>query len=245
MREESVPPESGDRRERQQVVVMATLTVLAGAVDAVSFLTMGHVFTALATGNLLFLAFAVAEAGQLPVARPAFALIAFALGAAVGGLGTSRLVARHRHWFAVALVVEGALLALAGAAALWRHGYGSLTAHPDMLVIVIVAFTMGLRADTAVRAAVPGMPTLLIQMSLVRLILDFAAPAPATPHRHMTRLRFVATVAGIFVGGVLGTLMTPWGTGRALLVIAAAVLVIALLYVLLPRYRLLASELVG
>lgn len=60
MREESGPPLPADRRERQQTVVMTTLTVLAGAVDAVSFLTMGHVFTALATGNVLFLAFAVA-----------------------------------------------------------------------------------------------------------------------------------------------------------------------------------------
>ncbi|MGW1068742.1 YoaK family protein [Streptomyces aureus] len=239
---------SAARRERQQTVVMATLTVLAGAVDAISFLTMGHVFTALATGNLLFLSFAVAGEGELPVARPAIALGAFVLGAAAGALATGGLVARHRHWFAAALAVEGALLALAGGTALWRHGTGSLTAHPDNLVIAVVGFAMGLRADTALRAAVPGMPTLLIQVSLVRLVHGLTgatgAGVAAGPHP-LPRVRLVATVAGIFAGGVLGTLITPWGTGRALLAVAAAVLVTAATNVVLARYHLLSPELIG
>ncbi|MFD6555761.1 YoaK family protein [Streptomyces sp. NPDC058398] len=249
MSEESAPPpaapSAAERRERQRTVVMATLTVLAGAADAVSFLTMGHVFTALATGNVLFLSFAVAGEGQVPVARPAIALGAFVLGALAGALATKGLVAHHRHWFAAALTVEGVLLALAGATALWRHGSGSLTEDPDNLVIAIVGFAMGLRADTALRAAVPGMPTLLVQVSLVRLIHGLTGAAPATPERHTIRPRLVATVVGIFAGGALGTLITPWGTGRALLAIAAAVLLIAALNVLLARYHRLAPELIG
>ncbi|MFD8733871.1 YoaK family protein [Streptomyces sp. NPDC059618] len=265
MSEHTGPPASDGRRERQRTVVMATLTVLAGAVDAISFLTMGHVFTALATGNLLFLSFAVAGEGELPVARPAVALLAFVLGAAAGALVTSELVARHRHWFAAALAVEGALLALAGATALWRHGSGSLTEHPDNLVIAMVGFAMGLRADTALRAAVPGMPTLLVQVSLVRLIHGLTgaptsaasgsvAPSgagagtdggPVTGQAPTARVRLVATVGGIFAGGALGTLITPWGTGRALLAVAGAVLVTAALNVVLARYRLLSPELIG
>ncbi|WP_328557627.1 MULTISPECIES: YoaK family protein [unclassified Streptomyces] len=245
MSEEAGPPASAERRERQQTVVMATLTVLAGAADAVSFLTMGHVFTALATGNLLFLSFAVAGEGQVPVARPAIALIAFVLGAAAGALTTRGLVARHRHWFAAALTVEGVLLALAGATALWRNGSGSLADHPDNLVIAIVGFAMGLRADTALRAAVPGMPTLLVQVSLVRLIHGLTGATPVTSRKSTIRVRLVATVLGIFAGGALGTLMTPWGTGHALLAIAAAVLIIAALNVLLARYGLLTPELIG
>ncbi|MET7981918.1 MULTISPECIES: YoaK family protein [unclassified Streptomyces] len=245
MTDEAGSPASAARRDRQQTVVMATLTVLAGAVDAVSFLTMGHVFTALATGNLLFLSFAVAGEGELPVARPAIALLAFVLGAAAGALATSGLLARHRHWFAAALAVEGVLLALAGAVALWRHGSGSLTDHPDNLVIAMVGFAMGLRADTALRAAVPGMPTLLVQVSLVRLIDGLTGPTAPTGQRTAARVRLVATVVGIFAGGVLGTLITPWGTGRALLAIAAAVLIVAALNVLLARYHLLSPELIG
>ncbi|MFD8846007.1 DUF1275 family protein [Streptomyces pseudogriseolus] len=42
---------------------MTVLTVIAGAVDAVSFLTLGKVFCALATGNVLFLSFGPAGEG--------------------------------------------------------------------------------------------------------------------------------------------------------------------------------------
>ncbi|GGX63655.1 YoaK family protein [Streptomyces fructofermentans] len=224
---------------------MSTLTVLAGAVDAISFLTMGHVFTALATGNVLFLSFAVAGEGQSSALRPVVSLLAFVLGAVAGSLLTSRLVAHRRHWFAAALAGEGALLAVAGATALARNGSGSLTEDPDNLVIAIVAFAMGMRADTALRAAVPGMPTLLLQVSLIRLIHGLTSDTPETPHRHTIRVRLVATVLGIFAGGVLGTLITPWGTGRALLAVAAAVLIIAGLNVVLARYRLLAPDLIG
>ncbi|MGV9871989.1 DUF1275 family protein [Streptomyces cellulosae] len=58
---------------------MTVLTVIAGAVDAVSFLTPGKVFRALVTGNVRFPSFAPAGAGDVPVARAA---AAFATGAA-------------------------------------------------------------------------------------------------------------------------------------------------------------------
>jgi len=45
-------------------------------------------------------------------------------------------------------------------------------------------------------------------------------------------------------GGALGTLITPWGTGRALLAVAAAVLIVAALNVLLARLHLLSPELI-
>ncbi|MGA4962275.1 DUF1275 family protein [Streptomyces pseudogriseolus] len=44
-----VPP-----AEVRRTAVMTVLTVIAGAVDAVSFLALGKVFCALATGNVLF-----------------------------------------------------------------------------------------------------------------------------------------------------------------------------------------------
>jgi hypothetical protein len=47
---------------------MSALTVTAGAVDAVTFLGLGHVFAALATGNVLLLGFGVAGSGT-PIAR--------------------------------------------------------------------------------------------------------------------------------------------------------------------------------
>ncbi|MFF8394969.1 hypothetical protein [Streptomyces sp. NPDC016172] len=56
-----------------------------------------------------------------------------------------------------------------------------------------------------------------------------------TAKQRPARTRWTATVGGIFCGGVLGTLLlVPLGTGRALLVIAAAVLLLAVVDMVAP-----------
>ncbi|MGA5343219.1 DUF1275 family protein [Streptomyces griseoincarnatus] len=73
---------------------MTVLTVIAGAVDAVSFLTLGKVFCARVTGNALFPSFAPVGEGDVPVARAAAAVAAFPAGAAPGGPALAGLAAR-------------------------------------------------------------------------------------------------------------------------------------------------------
>jgi len=46
---------------------LAVLTVVSGVGDAISYLGLGHVFVANMTGNVVFLGFAAAGAGQLSV----------------------------------------------------------------------------------------------------------------------------------------------------------------------------------
>src|SRR3712207_3247055 len=70
--------------DRLPATLMA-LTVVTGLVDAVSFLGLGRVFTANMTGNVVFLAFAVAGAPGLSIPRSLASLIAFLAGAAIGG----------------------------------------------------------------------------------------------------------------------------------------------------------------
>ncbi|MFC7010559.1 YoaK family protein [Streptomyces viridiviolaceus] len=227
------PPGGARPPDVRLTVVMTVLTVLAGAVDAVSFLTMGKVFCALATGNVLFLAFALAGEGEVPVERPATALGAFMAGAAVGAVVLSGLAARGRPWFALGVACEGVLLAVAGGLAWGWHGTGSPGDDSGLVIVATVGVAMGLRTVGALRVHVPGMPTLLIQTVIAQLI-DDVLKQPRTALRGMTyrqrlsRARWTATAVGIFVGGVLGTLLlVPLGTGPALVVIAALVLLLA------------------
>src|SRR5437867_12661084 len=66
-------------------------TVATGLIDAVSYLALGHVFTANMTGNVVFLAFAVAGAPGLSIPRSAVSLGAFLAGAVAGGRLAARL----------------------------------------------------------------------------------------------------------------------------------------------------------
>ncbi|MFF2510707.1 YoaK family protein [Streptomyces sp. NPDC058086] len=237
-------PSPVDRTELRTTVIMTVLTVVAGAVDAITFLTMGRVFAALETGNVLFLTFALAGSGQASVIRPAVALATFTAGVATTSCAIRALTARGRRWFPAALATEGGLLAVAGTLALLRRGTGSLAHDPDLVALAVVALAMGVRSSVVLRVAVPGMPTLLLQMSLVQLVADVAI-APRVPDgeqgelRRLARTRLTATICGMFVGGTLGTLMAPWGTGRALLVVATVVMALALpgVHADLPRHR--------
>src|SRR6266550_6851227 len=89
------------------------LTLVTGVIDAISFLGLGHVFTANMTGNVVFIGFALAGAEGVSVARSLVALVSFACGALVGGRvvnGVARAPARH---LAIASGSEAALLLIA------------------------------------------------------------------------------------------------------------------------------------
>ena len=245
---ENSPTHPIAQHELPITMAMAVLTVTAGAVDAISFLALGQVFTALATGNLLFLAFALGGQGSVPVERPAIALGAFVVGVIMGS-ALIKALGQHR-WFPIALGVEAALVAVAGLVALGVAGIGAMSV-PHPLVIALVALAMGLRSMAALRAAIPGMPTQMIQGSLVTVIDTFvyrwgavgisrrgAAGHQSKPEGAKLRLtRHAATVGGLPVGGVLGALLVSAGAGVALLVVAAVVLVTAGVYTFVPRYR--------
>src|SRR6185503_17419800 len=61
------------------------LTVVTGLIDAFSYLALGHVFVANMTGNVVFLAFALAGAPGFSIGASLIALFAFIAGAAIGG----------------------------------------------------------------------------------------------------------------------------------------------------------------
>src|SRR5260370_39366907 len=66
-------------------LALMVLTVVTGLVDAISFLGLGRVFTANMTGNVVFLAFAVARAPGLSIRRSLTSLITFLLGSILRG----------------------------------------------------------------------------------------------------------------------------------------------------------------
>jgi len=63
--------------------LLVALTAVTGLVDAFSYLVLGHVFVANMTGNVVFLAFALAGVGGFSVLASLVALGCFALGALI------------------------------------------------------------------------------------------------------------------------------------------------------------------
>ncbi|GAA2145941.1 hypothetical protein GCM10009760_35150 [Kitasatospora kazusensis] len=217
-------------REVRITAVLAVLTVTSGVIDAVSFLGLGRVFAALATGNLLLLAFGIAGSAALPVARPALALTSFVLGAAAAHVTIGRLRRRGWRWLVPGLLLESALLGTAGGYAVATGGSGSPPGGDATIVFGVVALAMGWRSRVVLEARIPEMPTTLVQLTLVKLVgdlLSFRRPATAGG---LTRIQRLATVLGMLGGGMLGAAALPYGLGAVLLAVAGCVAVLALVY---------------
>src|SRR5580698_7028145 len=89
--------------------LLLSMTMVTGLVDAFSYLVLGHVFVANMTGNVVFLAFALAGAPGFSIAASLSALGGFSVGAFVGGrLGAT--FPRHRGRLLLLVSVLEALL---------------------------------------------------------------------------------------------------------------------------------------
>ena len=100
---------------RNALVVL--LSVAAGCVDAVSYLDLGHVFTANMTGNTVLLGLSLGQADWQAALRSGVALVGFIIGVGAGSVIASGYGEREAVWpitVTVTLAVELAVLAAFG-----------------------------------------------------------------------------------------------------------------------------------
>ena len=178
-------------------------TAVTGLIDAISYLALGHVFTANMTGNVVFIAFAVAGVPGLSLTRSLTALVAFLIGALIGGRVATRLsdVSKPK-WITTALSMESGLLLVATIAAINFH---SLTGSSFKLysVIVLTALAMGIRNATVRKMAIPDLTTTVLTLTVTGLAAD-SGFAGGTNLRWQRRLLAVLLM---FLGAAIGTLL--------------------------------------
>ncbi|WTS96920.1 DUF1275 domain-containing protein [Streptomyces sp. NBC_00096] len=195
-------------------------------------------FTAMQTGNVLFLAFGVAHAGPVPALAPAVSLAAFALGAVCGARLEAFAEDRGRRWFVTGLAAE-AVLILSAAAAGWGVAprYGAPGGR-QLLVSAVLSLAMGMRNVTSLRVNLPGVPTTLVTRSLTSFLGGSAIGQDrAIGYGTAAWVRRAWSVGAMFAGGLAGALLvrTGWSVGWLLLPAAVAVLAVALVYLTQPR----------
>jgi uncharacterized membrane protein YoaK (UPF0700 family) len=204
---------------RRVVLTLLALTFTTGLVDAVSYLGLGHVFTANMTGNVVLLGFGLAGAGGLPVLAPLVSLGAFAAGATVAGFALRRGEVGERFLSGV-LVAEGVVAAIAAVVAATSdvHG-GTVTAG---IIIALLAFAMGLRNAVVRKLAVADLNTTVLTMTITGLASDGSTAA------HGSHGRRLAAVMCMLLGAFAGALLVKSHLWPPLAITAAAAVVLAL-----------------
>jgi uncharacterized membrane protein YoaK (UPF0700 family) len=220
---EAKPPD-----EAGLVNLLLVMTVVTGAVDAVSILQLGHVFVANMTGNVVFLGFAFSGAKGFSVSASLVALGAFLAGAAVAGRQFPSLEGLKRRGLGRMAAAESVLFAAAAAVAIATTGTAARYA-----ITLILAGAMGAQNAFARRLAVPNLTTTVLTLTLTGLAedpWDLGRPDSQTGRR-------LAAVAAILVGAAFGALLVAhtsmaWALGATTGVLAAVAMA-----ALLPRHR--------
>ncbi|WP_035791733.1 YoaK family protein [Kitasatospora mediocidica] len=198
------------------------LTVVTGLVDAVSYLALGHVFVANMTGNVVFLAFALAGAPGFSLAASLTALAAFAAGALLGGLLVRRTGVHRGRVLLTALALETGLAAaaLATAAPGGAHSYPAAQRYP---LIVLLGLAMGLQNAVARALAVPDLTTTVLTLT----ITGIAADTTLTGGPGSRAGRRLLAAAAMFLGALAGAAALRHGS--PLLPLAAVTALLAVL----------------
>jgi uncharacterized membrane protein YoaK (UPF0700 family) len=211
-------------RGRLLLGTLIGLTVVSGLVDAVSYLGLGHVFTANMTGNIVVLGFAAAGAKGFSAPACLTSLGAFLLGAAAAGRAARRLSSR-RHLLLLAMSVEALATGICAAI-----GFGVATVSggwPRYTIIAVLAVGMGVRNSTIRRLAVPDLTTTVLTMTLTGLAADSSLAGGVNPQAG----RRIAAVGAMLLGAFAGaTAFLHVGAGPTLLAGSVLVLVGGLLY---------------
>jgi uncharacterized membrane protein YoaK (UPF0700 family) len=177
------------------------LTVVTGLVDAISFLGLGHIFTANMTGNLVFLGFAAGGSPGISAARSMAALCAFAGGSVCGGrLTSSRQQTPVAHML-IATYVETALLLTAASAAT----FATTDVSPAIAYAIVLstAVAMGLRNAVVRKLAVPDLTTTVLTLTITGLAADSSLAGGGGGRTARRALSILAMFAGALAGTIL------------------------------------------
>jgi uncharacterized membrane protein YoaK (UPF0700 family) len=181
--------------------LLDALTVASGAMDAISFMAFGRVFTAFMTGNIVFLGMRASGASSAPGAEPLVAaLVGFGAGVYLG----TRVVAPTRAssiWpRGVTLAIGLSLIFHVAALVVW-FAVGGQPAVPTIpLLLLLWGLAMGMQSAAVRALRVDGVFTTAATATVIFLAADLAS----WPITTVERRRLVTVVLSLFVGATAG-----------------------------------------
>jgi uncharacterized membrane protein YoaK (UPF0700 family) len=201
--------------------LLLVLTAGAGVVDAVSYLTLGHVFVANMTGNVVFLGFAIAGASGVSTLASLVAIASFLAGAMAGGRLGKNLGDDRGDFLAAGMAVQLVLVAAAAIVAAVAGVHGSASRYS---LIVLLAVAMGIQTATARRLGVRDLPTTVLTQTLAGLTSELHFGSLRTdPLVRRRSLAVVAMFLGALVGALLVLKVAAWTALAAAVVLLAGV----------------------
>lgn len=184
-------------------LLLNALTVSSGAVDAISFVALGKVFTAFMTGNIAFLGLRVAGAGAPGAVAILVSMAAFALGVYVStrivkpsngpGMWPQRVTAA----LGVSLIAHAVFLAV------WFANNGQPSTDVAHVLLGSWALAMGMQSAAVRTLHVDGIFTTAATATIIFLAGDITNWSTTAAERR----RLGGVLVSLFVGATAGGLL--------------------------------------
>lgn len=211
--------------------LLLTLTLVAGYMDALSYLGLNGAFTANMTGNLVLLGLAAGQAAGDRALGSGMAIVGFALGAASGGRVLGQGQERTVWPWSVTIALGVELVVLTGFAVGWRQAEAQPSGPSVAMLITIAAMAMGIQSAVGRRLGVSGVSTTYVTGTLTSLMTELVL-LTGTPAGWLRWAGVLGvTVAGALIGAVT---LHLWPLASPLLPV---VLLAAVTAVAVVRYR--------
>jgi uncharacterized membrane protein YoaK (UPF0700 family) len=203
---------------------VVVLALTSGAIDAVTFVRLGSVFSSVITGNLALLGLAVGERHGALAVDSGLALAAYAVGVLAGGALAGPMEGPQPVWPRRAtLTMAAELVVLAGFSAGWLIAGGHPSGGVRMTLLGLTAAAMGMQS-AAVRL-LGQMSTTYLTSTLIGIFQSLGARRVPQDWQRSTGV-ILAFVAGAALG-VAGAMVSAALVPVAVMVPLAAVLLYA------------------
>lgn len=207
-----------DERHGPLPILLLGLTIVTGLVDAVSILSLGRVFVANMTGNVVFIGFALAGAPGFSVAASLCALGGFLAGAGIGGHLVSRLKSHRGLLFLTGVTVE--LVCVSAGLGIVASAPAHIPGGMQDAAAAVLGAALGTQNAMVRSLAVPDLTTTVLTLTLTGLAADIRTGFnPGTLRRSLA-------VATMFGGGLLGALLVLKVSPAASLGVATGILLL-------------------
>jgi uncharacterized membrane protein YoaK (UPF0700 family) len=179
-------------------LILLLTAFAAGAVDVISFATLGGAFASAMTGNFALLAYYVAQSDAQSAMGSVVALSGFALGCALGVL--QRRGRAQEQALSLLLASEAGLLLFFALYAIWTPHVAH--APSDHLQILLLAVAMGLQA---VIGQTINLTTIVFTTTLTKLV---GTIADSIANGDVSGLKDVKIQSAVVVAYLFGALLS-------------------------------------
>jgi uncharacterized membrane protein YoaK (UPF0700 family) len=213
--------ENGRRPAAARDYRVVLLTITSGAVNAVSFLALGKVFSSVITGNLVLLGVAATTHSAPEALHAGLGIAGYAAGVLVAAPLAARRSQQAGTWPAsVTATLAAELVVLAGFCIGWELSGGSPHDGGQIALLIVAAAAMGVQS-AAVRH-LGQMSSTYLTSTLLGVLAGLATRTrPEGLGRSLGAL--AAVVVGALAGGILARSAHAWLPVAVLLPLGAVV----------------------